>query len=218
MAEVAYLKEVFGRRSEASIARELGRPVESVLRMAKQVFRGPRRQGAFTEEELELLRECLGATELDNVALVLSRSPADVESALATFDNFTKKGRWDQEEIARLKRLYGSRRDEDLARIFGRSEAAIRRQANKLCLAKDKTFLRRLHDGPASRMPRWSRDEVELLVELYRTASNLEIAERLGRSVKSVVSKAHELALRKGTERLQEMGRDNVALRADRKH
>jgi hypothetical protein len=32
-----------------------------------------------------------------------------------------RAGRWTQEEIAEFKRLYGTRTDEDLALIFGRS-------------------------------------------------------------------------------------------------
>ena len=45
--------------------------------------------------------------------------------------------------------------------------------------------------------------------------SNLELARTLGRSVKSVVSKAHNLGLKKDRERLRQMGRENVRLRYD---
>jgi hypothetical protein len=62
-------------------------------------------------------------------------------------------------------------------------------------------------------MPRWRPDELEVLCEHYPNLPNLEVAHRLGRSVKSVVSKAHHMGLRKNTERLQAMGRENVALR-----
>jgi hypothetical protein len=62
-------------------------------------------------------------------------------------------------------------------------------------------------------MPRWSNAELDLLRELYPRTSNLDIAQRLQRSVKSVVSKAHHMGLKKELERLQEMGRENVRLR-----
>ena len=58
--------------------------------------------------------------------------------------------------------------------------------------------------------------DLNLLVVLYevlRVGSITEAARRLGRSVKSVVSKAHHLGLRKNPERLVEMGRENVGLR-----
>ena len=68
--------------------------------------------------------------------------------------------------------------------------------------------------GTAStKMPRWSDEEVVKLREMYGTGSNLEIAQALSRSVKSVVSKAHNLGLKKSSDRLQEMGRQNVNLR-----
>ena len=68
-----------------------------------------------------------------------------------------------------------------------------------------------------TRMPRWQVQELELLAELYPACSNLEIAKQLGRSVKSIVSKAHHMGLKKDLDRLREMGRQNVSLRYDAK-
>ena len=62
-------------------------------------------------------------------------------------------------------------------------------------------------------MPRWRPEELELLRKKYDTESNLEISKKLGRSVKSVVSKAHHLGLKKSDDRLREMGRANVSVR-----
>ena len=53
----------------------------------------------------------------------------------------------------------------------------------------------------------------QVLRELYPKSKNLEIARQLNRSVKSMVSKAHNLGLKKDRERLREMGRENVRLR-----
>ena len=61
--------------------------------------------------------------------------------------------------------------------------------------------------------PRWTKEEVALLKRLYRTHSNAEIAEILGRKVSSVVFKGHRLGLAKGARRLKEMGRENIARR-----
>ncbi len=71
----------------------------------------------------------------------------------------------------------------------------------------------KLQGTASTKMPRWSDAEIERLKELYTTSSNLEIAQALDRSVKSVVSKAHNLGLKKSPNRLQEMGRQNVNLR-----
>ena len=65
-------------------------------------------------------------------------------------------------------------------------------------------------------MPRWTDPELQVLRQLYPGESNLQIAQQLGRSVKSVVSKAHNLGLKKDKARLEEMGRQNVRLRYDR--
>jgi hypothetical protein len=48
---------------------------------------------------------------------------------------------------------------------------------------------------------------------MYPTVANLDIAAKLNRSVKSVVSKAHNLGLKKEADRLREMGRENVGMR-----
>jgi hypothetical protein len=61
--------------------------------------------------------------------------------------------------------------------------------------------------------PRWTRVEIAILKRLYRTHSNAEIAEVLGRKVSSVVFKGHRLGLAKGMKRLKEMGRENIRRR-----
>jgi hypothetical protein len=63
--------------------------------------------------------------------------------------------------------------------------------------------------------PRWTSEEVALLKRLYRTHSNAEIAEIIGRKVSSVVFKGHRLGLSKGARRLKEMGRENIRRRWD---
>ncbi len=61
--------------------------------------------------------------------------------------------------------------------------------------------------------PRWTNEEVSILKRLYRTHSNAEIAQVLGRKVSSVVFKGHRLGLSKGIRRLKEMGRENIRKR-----
>jgi len=61
--------------------------------------------------------------------------------------------------------------------------------------------------------PRWTKDEVSTLKRLYRSYSNSDIAEVLGRKVSSVVFKGHRLGLSKGARRLREMGRENIRRR-----
>lgn len=217
-AEIARLRELYGTRDDKAIAKELNRPVQSVRRLAEQIFPLGVREGPWEPEEDERLKQLLGGTTHEVIARVLGRTPEDVARRVRELAMVQRTDPWEAEEIARLKRLYGTRTDADLAIIFGRPVEAIRRKAKSLRLAKDKAFLRRIAGAPSTRMPRWSKEEIALLRELYPTHSNLEIAQRLDRSVKSVVSKAHNLGLKKSVERLQEMGRQNVSLRYRRRH
>jgi len=212
-AEQARLRELYGLRDDASIARELKRPVASIRRMAEKLFSGNRRTGPWTASEAMDLRRYLGATSPEVIARVLGRTVEEVQTRIIELGRIKKGGSWTREELGEFKRIYGTRTDEDLSRIFGRTLDDIQKLADQHALAKDKAFVRKLEGEAATRMPRWKPEELELLRNEYPLASNLEIARRLGRSVKSVVSKAHHLGLKKSSERLRDMGRQNVSLR-----
>jgi hypothetical protein len=171
------------------------------------------KSGPWTASDVQKLKRYLGATTPEVIARILGRSVEEVQAQIFDLGRIQGRGSWDRAEIAEFKRIYGTRTDEDLSRIFGRSEAEIRRLAQEHVLSKDKAFLRKLRGEPASRMPRWRAEELELLRKNYAIEPNLEIARRLGRSVKSVVSKANLLGLKKSKDRLREMGRENVSAR-----
>jgi hypothetical protein len=212
-AEIARLRELYGLRDDEAIAKDLNRPVASVRKMAEQVFPETKRTGPWTASEVQELKKYLGATSAQVIARILGRPEEEVRSQILGLGRIQRDEEWSQEDTAEFKRLYGTRTNKHLALIFGRSEAQIREFAEVLCLAKDKAFLRKLTDRPPTRMPRWTPEEIERLRETYPIHSNLEIAQELNRSVKSVVSKAHILGLKKDRARLQEMGRENVSLR-----
>ena len=212
-AEQARLRKLYGLRDDASIARDLNRPVASVRRMAEKLFPLGTKTGPWTAKEAVELKKYLGATTPEVIARILGRNLEEVNDRILELGRIKRGGAWSREETADFKRIYGTRTDEDLSRIFGRTEEEIRTFAAAHALAKDKAFLRKIQGESATRMPRWTNEELELLKREYSTQSNLEIARRLGRSVKSVVSKAHHLGLKKSTERLRDMGRENVSLR-----
>jgi len=211
--EIARLKELYGFRDDESIAKLLNRPVSSVRKMAEQVFQLATRTGPWSAREIDDLRKFLGGVNYETIARVLGRTVQEVEREVEELRRVQQSGRWTQEEIVEFKRLYGTRTDEDLAAIFGRSLDAVKRLGARYCLAKDKAFVRKLTGSSATRMPRWSDEEIAMLAEIYPLTPNLDIAQRLNRSVKSIVSKAHNLGLKKADERLEEMGRENVSLR-----
>jgi len=209
---------MYGLRSLAYIAKALSRPLASVERMAEAVFPRIERRDPWSPTEIERLKTYLGVCDVELIARIFGRSAEDVQAHIEEFDQNQTERPWTQEEIVDLKRMHGTRTDQDIARVFQRPKASVRAKAAELCLAKDKAFVRKLGGKKAAtRMPRWSAEEIARLVEIYPTSSNLEIAQELDRSVKSVVSKAHNLGLRKDSSRLIEMGRENVALRYNKR-
>jgi len=203
-------------RDEAAIARELNRPVASVRKMAEQAFQATPRTGPWTATEVQNLKRYIGGTTPETIARVLGRTVDEVQSQIVELRRVQTTAGLTPDEMVEFKRLYGTRTDDDLAVIFGRPLAVVQDVATRLRLAKDKAFLRRLAGNPASKMPRWDAAVIEKLRQLYPTTPNLELARVLERSVKSVVSKAHNLGLKKEAERLREMGRENVSLRYQR--
>ncbi len=212
--QVDRFRELYGLRDESAIARELKCTVANVRAMAADLYRCEPKTGPWSQEEQDRLLAYLGASTMESLCHVMGRTKEDIDGKLVELALIKTDAAFNQEDVARFKRLYGTRRDEDLAIIFGRRLADIQGQAKKLCIAKDKAFIRRTSPAEKStRMPRWGTSDLELLRELYPIHSNLDIAQRLQRSVKSVVSKAHNLGLRKDPARLKEMGRENVSLR-----
>jgi len=117
----------------------------------------------------------------------------------------------DPDLMRELKRRYGSTPDDVLAEELGVRIETVQRHAFELGLRKDKRSFPGL-----TTMPRWTDEQLAVLDAAYPTVPNVEIARRLKRSVRSVISKASKLGLRKSPERLHEMGRKNVLLRRDR--
>jgi len=216
-AEIARLRDMYGLRDERSIARELRRSTASVRRMAESLFRKADRSGPWSAEEVRSLKRYLGATTSEVIARILGRRESEIREKVMELGRIQGRADWSREETLHLKRIYGTRSDDDLAAIFGRDVEVVRKYADKLCLAKDKAFLKKVNGKGATRMPRWSQAELRLLRDLYPVTSNLEIAKQLNRSVKSIVSKAHHVGLKKDVERLREMGRQNVSLRYNSK-
>lgn len=181
--------------------------------MAETVCRAEPRKGPWTANEVQRLKEYLGVTAPEVIARLMGRPIDEVQEHITGLGRITDDSEWTRDEIFQFKRIYGTRTDDDLTRIFGRPQVEIERLAKEYALAKDKAFLRRLKGDVATRMPRWTQAELDQLREIYPTEPNLEVAKALGRSVKSVVSKAHNLGLKKNPERLRQMGRENVSHR-----
>lgn len=117
---------------------------------------------------------------------------------------------WNLDDLAELRKQYGTRTNARLSAFFKRTIEEIEAKAAELALGKSNRSFRGL------KMPRWTPEDIRILQQLHATQSNNEIAILLGRSIKSVTSKAHNLGLRKDKQRLREMGQANVKTRRDR--
>src|ERR1700752_426795 len=170
-AEQARLRELYGLRDEAAIARELKRSVTGVHSMAQSLFpQDARKSRPWTASEMQELKRYLGATSAEVIARILGRRAEEVQAQILDLGRI-QRGSWERAEIGDFKRIYGTRTDEDLSLIFGRSEEEILRLAREHGLQKDKAFLRKLRGEPSTRMPRWRLDELEVLRKKYSSES-----------------------------------------------
>lgn len=210
------LRALYPRSPEEHVARLLRRSVDSVKRKAQEIFVGHDKvDRSWTAGDDLQLRQGFGVVDGQVLSLVLGRSMSAVDARIEHLRNSLKTGDWSRLEVGLLKKLYGSRGDEDLVVCLSRELHDIKDKAAELCLSKDKGFLARSKVSP-QRMPRWQSAEIELLRALYPKTSNLELARQLDRSVASVANKANQLGLKKHPTVLQEMGRRNVATRYQR--
>jgi hypothetical protein len=210
--ELERLRHLLPRRGIADTALLLRRSAGSIERKARDLFTGLPRKTAWTGDQDLALRRSWGALEVRLLGQLLGRSQQDVRRRAEVLRARRRTGPWTRSEEQLLKELYGTRSDEDLEVCLQRSRHDIAESASRLCLSKDKRFVKaRTPDG--RRMPRWAAVEVQRLRVLYPDHENLEIARQLRRSVASVANKAHQLGLRKSAALLARIGRANVALR-----
>ena len=106
-----------------------------------------------------------------------------------------------------VKARYGSTPNEVLAAELGISQNRLERVARRACLGKDKASF------PGRKMPRWDEVEEAHLRDHYAHTPNIQLARDLGKSIKSITSKAQHMGLAKSLDRLIEMGRQNVSIR-----
>ncbi len=228
--ELDRLRVLLPHRGVEQTAALLRRTPDSVQRKALDLLRVTPRKGAWTDSDDWQLRQAWGAVELDLLAPMLGRPANEVRSRAAELRSRLKSGDWTREETRLLKKLYGTRTDEDLEVSLMRSHSEIAIAAQRMCLAKDKRFQSACNNAAAdnaprvgkggkpkpvvrSRMPRWMSTEVEMLRQIYPDHDNLAVARELGRSVTSVANKAFQLGIQKSAAMLTSIGRSNIAQR-----
>jgi DNA-binding CsgD family transcriptional regulator len=110
---------------------------------------------------------------------------------------FQDRKRWSEKELKRLKKLFPIMSIVQLQKHFPiRSKAAITKKA--LLLGLRKTYMKS-SSPPEKAYLNLLRDQKEILIKLYPTTSNKEIAKLLGRSVFAIKTQAQKLGLHKVT-------------------
>lgn len=112
---------------------------------------------------------------------------------------------WSREEIRRFIEVYPTTEVASLSLLFGRSARSIASKAHRLMLRQDpelKSALGR-RSNPRKRgrinYSRWPKEDRKAALALYPKVSTKAIAERFGRSERSV----RYLAIRTGTKKLK---------------
>jgi hypothetical protein len=212
--ELERLRLLLPRRGVQDTAILLRRSPESVRKKAASLLANPPRKAAWTHDDDLRLRTSWGVLEPRLLGLLLGRSAADVLRRVGQLRERLHTGPWSRAELAMMKRLYGTRADDDLEVALLRPRTEVVAMAAQLCLAKDKRFRKAAQTRAAAKaMPRWTAAQVERLRTLYPDLDNLEVARQLGRTVTSVANKAHQMGLHKSRDLLARIGRDNVAVR-----
>jgi hypothetical protein len=69
------------------------------------------------------------------------------------------------------------------------------------------------YGNPGQQKHRWTQAEVEFLRGWYHKRTNVRMAEILDRTVPAVVTKAHRLGLKKSSDLIRIIARDNILKR-----
>jgi len=204
------LKRYYGRRPATWIASHIGRTVECVHRQAVKQFTTRAVEWSALDDSIVRAGLMRRASRLE-IARRLVVSQEELDRRVEALRSAALDGPLRREHEEDFKRCYPSVLDSDLIAVFAITQVNIEEAAQRFQLRKSKGMLAPL--GLVTVMPRWTPSELTLLKREYAGTANVSIAKMLGRSVKSVVSKAHHLGLKKSEERLRSMGAENVRRR-----
>lgn len=209
IADKAYIAEHFGKIATDDIARHVGRSAEFVRNFATALYPF-HYEGLWASREDIRLRELLGRAAHQDIAIVLGRTPEAVTervNELVASPRALYSRPLSRIETQDFRERYGRMTDAEAAFAFQRQPSVIAATAKRYGLRKDKRWTK--SRGGRTDMPRWTKTEVDKLRQLFSTLDTFAVATALGRSTKSVISKAVRLGLRKTQARLAAMGREN---------
>jgi hypothetical protein len=120
-----------------------------------------------------------------------------------------KTENWTPDYVTQFRKDYPSFTDKELCSMYQTNPLKVQQLAIQFCLGKNKLVL------PGTvKMPRWTESQLVTLKKLYSSNDNLIIAKKLSRTVKSVVSKAFFMKLKKNATQLTKTAKENVSCRS----
>ena len=106
------------------------------------------------DDEVHLLKRLHGTRTTRQLVLVLGRSPVDVErkarelclgkDKASPTTGQIRMPRWNAESLARLRELYPTRDNLEIARELGRTVSSVANKASQLGLSKGRAALQRM--------------------------------------------------------------------------
>ncbi len=158
------LREAVGVHDLDTMALLVARAPEDVAARLAELHANQRR-GPWLDDELSLLKRLHGTRTTRQLVLVLGRSPLDVErkarelclgkDKAAPTSGPTRMPRWNAESLARLRELYPTRDNLEIARLLNRTVSSVTNKASQLGLTKGRAALQRM--GRRNVRRRWGQ-------------------------------------------------------------
>lgn len=141
-------------------------------------------KGAYTLEEIEIVKNNYGVLTSNEIGLLIGRSGSSVKNKARELGLVKEPSKtWTIEEDEYLKNNFLSMKYKDMAEQLGRSYGSVRVRCGKLGLQK--------HDFE------WPDSSILFLKENYYTMPNKEIANKLDKTIDNIENKAFSLGLKK---------------------
>ena len=147
------LREAVGVHDLDTMALLVARAPEDVAARLAELQTETRR-GPWLDDEVHLLKRLHGTRTTRQLVLVLGRSPVDVErkarelclgkDKASPTTGQIRMPRWNAESLARLRELYPTRDNLEIARELGRTVSSVANKASQLGLSKGRAALQRM--------------------------------------------------------------------------
>ena len=203
--EIKTLRKMYLNSTVSEIAAKLKRSKQAVQSKTKKLglFHEFKKQGLFrktkngahrwTEGEINILKELYPQKRKNYIAEKLGRSPKAVE-VMAIRLKLTaapRESSWTVENDEFVKNHIAEWPIEEIAKKLNRTPNAVQRRA------WDKHFSRNCPNQHHTQDKSWTTQEIAQLKHWHKKLSKRKIAEKLGRSTRSVKAKAEHLGLKK---------------------